>query len=80
MRGHNSAQKSQPGSRSDYHEPTRFSRNKFAVLRRIIEVTVSRSSSPEVCHVHSGSLEAGRSRVGIAERHDICWFRCIVGT
>ena len=41
---------------------------------------VSRSSSPEVCHVHSGSLEASRSRVGIAERDDILWFRCIVGT
>jgi hypothetical protein len=34
----------------------------------------------EVCHVRSGSLEASRSRVRIAERDDILWFRCIVGT
>ncbi len=49
-------------------------------FRSIIEVIVSRSSSPEVCHVHSGSLEASRSRVGIAERDDILWLRCVVGT
>jgi hypothetical protein len=42
-------------------------------------VIVGRSSSLEVCHVHSRSLEASRSRVGIAERDDICWFRCVFG-
>src|ERR1039457_2528558 len=40
---------------------------------------LSCSSSAEVCHVHSRSLEAGRSSVGIAERDDILWFRCIIG-
>lgn len=33
-------------------------------------VIVKCSSSPEVCDVHSRSLEAGRSRVGIAEWDD----------
>ena len=50
-----------------------------SVFRSIIVVIVSRSSSWEVCHVHSGSLEAGRSRVGIAERDDIFRFRCVFG-
>ena len=35
---------------------------------------------PEVCDVHSRSLEASRSRVGIAERDDILWLRCVVST
>ena len=29
------------------------------------------------CHADSRSLEASRSRVGIAERDDILWLRCI---
>ena len=49
-------------------------------FRSIIALIVSRSSSPEVCDVYPRSLEASRSRVGIAERDDILWFRCIVGT
>ena len=52
----------------------------LGVFGSIITVTVRRSSSPEVCHVHSGSLEASRSRVGIVERDDILWFRRIVGS
>jgi hypothetical protein len=40
---------------------------------------LSRSSSAEVCYVHSRSLEAGRSSVGIAERDDICWIRGVFG-
>ena len=48
-------------------------------FRGIIVLIVSRSSSPEVCDVHSRSLEASRSCVGTAERDDILWFRCIFG-
>lgn len=48
-------------------------------FRSIIAVIASRSSSPEVCYAHPRSLEASRSRVGIAERDDILWFRCIFG-
>ena len=47
------------------------------VFRSIIAVIVSRSSSPEVCDVHSRSLEASRSRVGIAEWDDTGQFCCI---
>jgi hypothetical protein len=49
-------------------------REHLGVGQRVLFVLV------EVCHVGSGSLEASRSRVGIAERDDILWFRCIVGT
>ena len=31
------------------------------------------------CYADTRSLEASRSRVGIAERDDILWFRCIFG-
>ena len=43
---------------------------KGAFLRSIISLTVSRSSSREVCHADSRSLEASRSRVVIVEWDD----------
>jgi hypothetical protein len=48
----------------------------FVFVHSIIAVIVRRSSSPEVCHADSRSLEASRSRVGTAERDDLFWFRC----
>jgi hypothetical protein len=47
--------------------------------RTIISGIVNCSASPEVCRVHSRSMEASRSGVGIAERDDILWFRCFFG-
>jgi len=48
-------------------------------FRSIIALIVSRSLSPEVLPCRFSFLEASRSRVGIAERDDILWFRCVVG-
>ena len=53
------------------HDEHRFSQKKFLGLRSIMFVIVNRFSSAEVCDVHSRSLEARRSRVGIAEWDDI---------
>jgi hypothetical protein len=61
------------------HDEDDISRKVSGVFRSIMMVIVRRSSSPEVCHVHCRSLEASRSRVGLAERDDILWFRCVVG-
>ena len=62
--------------RLDEHD---ISRKMSVVFRSIIMVISAVLSSAEVCHEHSRSLEAGRSSVGIAERDDICWFRCVFG-
>src|ERR1700722_13074072 len=48
-------------------------------FRRIMAVIVSALRPGRFCHVHSHSLEASRSRLGIAERDDTGWFPCIVG-
>ena len=59
------------GERRHDSRRARFSQKKFLGIRSIIFVIVNRSSSAEVCDVHSRSLEASRSRVGIAEWDDI---------
>jgi hypothetical protein len=73
------ALKPQPAERPDGYDEHDVHEENVWGFRSIIAVIVRRSSSPEVWHVHSRSLEASRSRVGIAERDDILWFRCIFG-
>jgi hypothetical protein len=53
------------------HDEHDFHKKSVLGIRSIIFVIVNRSSSAEVCDVHSRSLEASRSRVGIAEWDDI---------
>ena len=51
-----------------------------AAVMAVCRVLIAALLVPEVCHAHSDPFEAGRSRVGIAERDDLPWFRCVVGT
>ena len=67
------------GNVSDNQVSTMFEGKMSRGFRSIIALIVSRSLSPEVLPCRFSFLEASRSRVGIAERDDILWFRCVVG-
>jgi hypothetical protein len=79
------ALKSKPNVENPWPRPVLHRHDEHNIRKKVSGVSQYNDGTCEAlrprrfCHADSHSLETRRSRVGIVERDDIFWFRCIFG-